>query len=398
MRPVTGNEFRCWQPLDLGTGRATTDCPDSGLTSPATHWYTAGGPSLQTTWMHVRVASYRDLSQVDALYRTTTVVEEELTQRLAAAGPHSPVPGAALARAWSILTKSLSAFMPLSDVGDQLYVAEERGHIVGFVQAEPAPGGRAWKILNLCLDPSVEGDFAGVPLLQFLFNEGLERGVTRFLVRIPDGHALASLLREQGFQPYASEQISFRELPRPPHAKADPWRPAHKEDLMGVYLLYLRTAPHAVAAVEAPSFKQWRSTFQLGWLTRMDARAGDSRHYVIEKEMKVVGWAGVRGSSQARPTQMSVMLDPQERGLAVEAVHSLIGQLPPGPTICLLRHYDGEVARAVAARGFEPVATQLLMSRDLPMKLRVRQPVATQKRALAGVMPVAQATIPPQMG
>ncbi|MHB1525680.1 MAG: GNAT family N-acetyltransferase [Candidatus Dormibacteria bacterium] len=341
--------------------------------------------------MQVRSASYRDLSQVDHLYRTTMEVEEELTQRLAAAGPHSPVPGAGLARAWSILTKSLSALMPLADVGDQLFVAEKQGQIIGFVQAEPAPGGRAWQVLNLCLDPSADGHFAGVPLLQHLFNEGLARGVSRFLVRIPEGHPLASLLREQGFQPYASEQISFRELPQPPRQPPEPWVPARREDLLGVYLLYLRTAPHAVAAVEAPSLKQWRATFQLGWLSRLDARSGDSRHYVIEREGQVVAWAGVRCASQARPTQMSMILDPQAKGLAVEAVHGLLGRLPQGPTICLLRHYDGELARAVSARGFEPVATQLLMARDLALKLRAKLTTKPAQRALSAVIPVVQA-------
>ena len=339
--------------------------------------------------MQVRSASYRDLSQVDYLYRTTMVVEEELSRQLAAAGPQSPVPGAALARAWSILTKSLSALMPLADVGDQLYVAEERGRIIGFVQAEPAAGGRAWQVLNLCLDPSADGHFAGVPLLQHLFDEGLERGVTRFLVRIPDGHPLAGLLREQGFQPYASEQIRFRELPRPPGRPSSPWIPARSDHLAGVHLLYLRTAPHSVAAIEAPSFKQWRTTFQLGWLSRMDARSGDSRHFVIERNSEVVAWAGIRNPSRARPTQMSLMLDPQQGHLAVEAVHGILGHILAGPTICLLRHYDGELTRAVAARGFEPVATQLLMVRDLPLKVRARRPLEA-KRALAGALPVAQ--------
>lgn len=347
--------------------------------------------------MQVRSASYRDLSHVDSLYRTTMAVEEELSRQLAAAGPQSPVPGAALARAWSILTKSLSALMPLADVGDQLYVAEENGRIVGFVQAEPAAGGKAWQVLNLCLDPSADGHFAGVPLLQNLFREGLERGVTRFLVRIPEGHPLAGLLREQGFQPYASEQIRFRELPKPPGRPSSPWIPAHREHLPGIHLLYLRTAPHSVAAIEAPSFKQWRATFQLGWLSRLDSRGGDSRHYVIERGSEVVAWAGVRGPSRARPTQMSMMLDPRDGSLAVEAVHGLLGQIPAGPTICLLRHYDGELTRAVAARGFEPVATQLLMVRDLPLKMRARRPVEAT-RALTGAMPVVQASGAPGRG
>jgi len=98
----------------------------------------------------------------------------------------------------------------------------------------------------------------------------------------------------------------------------------------------------------------------------------------------------VRSAARARPTQISMMLDPQHKDMAVEVVHGLLGRLPQGPTICLLRHYDGELARAVSARGFEPVATQLLMARDLPLKLRAKAALKPAQRALAGVIPVAQ--------
>ncbi len=347
--------------------------------------------------MQVRSASYRDLSQVEELYRATVTGEREFDQ-LRRAGPQSPVPGPALARVWSILTRSLSALMPLADFGEQLYVGEEQGRVVGFIQAERGPGKRAWRILNLCLAASAEGHFAAVPLLQHLVNEGLERGVTRFLVRIPEDHPLQATFRAQGFQPYVSEQILFRELPRPPEHRPEPWVPAVPDDLAGVYLLYLRTAPHAVAAVEAPSITQWRATFQMGWLGRLDGRSGDSRHYVIKRDQLTVAWAGVRLPSRARPTLISLMLDPGERQLAVESLHSLLGQIPPGPTVCLLRHYDGELHRAVAARGFEPLATQILMARDLPLKLRARRPVEQKKPVLAGAIPVAQARRAPQAG
>ncbi|MGH7640729.1 MAG: GNAT family N-acetyltransferase [Candidatus Dormibacteria bacterium] len=341
--------------------------------------------------MQVRSASYRDLNRVDELYHASLAVEQEIDQSLQSAGPQSPVPGPALARAWSILTKSLSALMPLADVGDQLYVAESDGKVVGFIQAEPAPGKGAWRILNLCLASSAEGHFAGVPLLQHLVNEGLERKVTRFLVRIAEDHPLQQMFREQGFQPFATEQIRFRELPKPPAHQPDPWSAATPEDLHGIYLLYLRTAPHAVAAVEAPNLSQWKATFQLGWLGRLNGRTGDSRHYVIRRPEGIIAWAGVRLRARARPTVISLMLDPREGQLAVEAVHSLLSQVPPGPTLCLLRHYDGELHRAVAARGFEPVATQILMARDMPLKLRIRHLAEQKKAILAGGIPVVQA-------
>jgi hypothetical protein len=60
-----------------------------------------------------------------------------------------------------------------------------------------------------------------------------------------------------------------------------------------------------------------------------------------------------------------------------------------------LRHYDAELHRAVAARGFEPVATQILMARDLPLKLRAHRLAEQKKAVLAGALPVVQARSAP---
>ena len=341
--------------------------------------------------MQVRSASYRDLSQVDELYRASMVIEQQIDQRLQSAGPQSPVPGPALARAWSILTRSLSALMPLADVGDQLYVAEEQGRIVGFIQAEPAPGKRAWRILNLCLAHTAEGHFAGVPLLQHLVNEGLERKVTRFLVRIPEDHPLQAMFREQGFQPYASEQIRFRELPKPPDHHSEPWVPASPEDLAG--------DPPPVPAHRPPRCGRGRS----------------AQFHAMEGDLP----AGLAGPPGRTGRRLSPLRDPPERGhrglggdsaaLAGEAEshqpHARspggraggrgsaqpVGKVPPGPTLCLLRHYDAELHRAASARGFEPVATQILMARDLPLKLWARHLAEQKKAVLTGVVPVVQA-------
>ncbi len=348
-------------------------------------------PARHTTRVQVRLASYRDLSQVDDLYRAAELSDPELGRRLQGSGPQSPVPGAALARAWYILTKGLSSFVPLADVSDQLYVADDGGRVVGFIQAEPAPGGRAWQVLNLCVAPEEAEGVVAARLLEQLFTEGLSRGVHRFLVRIPAHHPLDPAFRAQGFRPYVTEQIRFRELPAAPGDDPAPWAPSRPQDLALIHSLYLRTAPHAVAAVEAPSLKQWRATFQLGWLARIDGRAGDSRHWVIDRGAGVVAWAGVRLPARARPSLVAMMMDPQETALAVEAVHSLLTQIPRGPTLWVLRHYESELTRAVAARGFEVIATQLLMVRDLPLKLRTPSPVRPRAVLAKAALPLAGA-------
>ena len=336
--------------------------------------------------MIIRNASFRDLGRIEQLHRETAAAEENagVVPGLSATGD-SPVPQTALVRLWYAVSKSLSALMPIADQGDALYVAEDPEHgIVGFIQAQKAPAQtRSWQILNLCVASGGRGHFAAPQLLTHLAAQGMEHGAHRFFVRVPVEHPLVGLFLEQGFTQYATEQILFRDdsggAPRVVDNGGGILRPARREDLIAAYLLYLRTTPSHVAHLEGPTQKAWQAGFQQGWPARFGK--DDVRHLVAERP-GVVAWVATRPPSQARPALMALMCEGQDAELREEVIDAALAQLHPGPVSCVLRHYDSELIRSLQKRGFEIYGSQLLLVRDLALKVRLPAVAAKKKGVL----------------
>jgi len=202
----------------------------------------------------IRSASFRDLARIEQLYREATEDERHGAQMTL----DSPVPQATLLRLWQALTKSLSSLVPITDVSEEMLVAEDaKEGVVGFVQVQSlSVRPRSWQILNLCTSTTAHGHFARAELLDGVRNRGLELGVQRVHVRLPVDHALLPVFLEHGFTQFATEQILYRD-----QASADPEpsvnatliRPARRDDIGAIYLLYLRTTPSHVADVEGPA-------------------------------------------------------------------------------------------------------------------------------------------------
>jgi hypothetical protein len=261
-----------------------------------------------------------------------------------------------------------------------------RHSIQGFVQAETAAlGPNAWQILNLCLSPDLDRFNDGTALLDHLFNEGLNRGVTKFVVRVPVDDPIADLFRARGFTAYATEHALLNEsiAPRPMPALAG-WRAMRRDDELGLYLLYCATTPKAVAAVEAANFAEWRRGFAAGLRgARMPRRAGQPR-FVVER-VQVIGWMSLVPGGGGRPHTLGLMAAGQPAELwpaLLQRSLAYVAQHHPGPVWCSLRHYEEAGIRLLRGEGFEVIASQTLMVRELPLKVPARMRVRIKDKRL----------------
>ncbi|TMF15826.1 MAG: hypothetical protein E6I33_05570 [Chloroflexi bacterium] len=330
--------------------------------------------------MNIRPASFRDLARVEQLYRQAVERDDGAGQM----SPDSPVPQATLLRLWHGLTKSLSSLMPFPDSSDALLVAEEASEgVVGFIQAQAPPGRtKAWQILNLCTSSTAAGHFASERLIEALCNFGLEHGVHRFHVRLPLDHPLIPAFLQQHFTQFATEQILYRdEAAETVRAISHPTliRPARREDIPAIHLLYLRTTPSQVADFEGPSLNTWLAGYAQGVVARLGR--DDVRHYVVEHP-GLIAWAAIRPPSAMRPAQLTLMCEGHDADLRDAIIDAVLAELPPGPAACVLRHYDSELIRALQQRGFAVYGTQLLLACDLGVKMRIRQSVRRKKPLL----------------
>src|SRR3981081_4486298 len=108
--------------------------------------------------MEIRSAQLTDLARIDQIY------SEGLQMALVGDGATHPI------RLWQMVTRTLSSLLPLPTPSEMLYVLEEEGHVMGFIQGEiltstdnpmSRGAGEAVRVLNLSLSPELAGTAGG---------------------------------------------------------------------------------------------------------------------------------------------------------------------------------------------------------------------------------------------
>ncbi len=305
--------------------------------------------------MKIRTAGLLDLARIEEMPRSAET-------RLSEAEPPA-------ARLWSLLSSTLSALLPLAQ-DTLIYVAEDGGRVVGFIQASGQPQAldlrmaRVLQVLNLQVADEADPDEVAPRLVEHLCRQALERGALRLFVRLPDRDPLLPAFRMKGFRQYATEQVLYSERPKQ-HSDEYPigLRASKRGDDRKLYQLYRKVTPQGVSQLEAPPYREWRPL-----------HAGEIAGGQVVDRIEVVGWVRMQRGGAARPDTLQFLALP-ESPLPAELADfgiSLLGD-SDRPAWSSLRHYDSHMIEALRSCGFSVLLTQLLLVRELA--IRVPKPV-----------------------
>lgn len=328
--------------------------------------------------MIVRSASFKDYEAIESLYHEAVLS----SQMSAYVGGDRPVPQRALLKIWFALSKSISAFLPLTEEGDALFVAVSGGgDIVGFLQAQAqAKPVKLWHIVNMCLADGT-GDDVAHELIGALCAAAIPHRIERITVRMPAEHPLLGPFTTQAFRSVLTEQILFFDLPGDQPAGEHPGvRPYEKDDRDQVHFLYMTSTPASIASLEAPSYQAWIDSFAQGMFK---GGTKDDVLRFVAVDGGIVGFAGAFPGRDARPAQIYLLGSPAYGDAMDRLVDALLGSLPAGPVSCVLRHFDEVQRTSLRARGFEVYGTQILLVRDVRAKLPVAKRASARAPMLA---------------
>jgi hypothetical protein len=313
----------------------------------------------------LRAAGLLDLAKIEEMHHSSDM-------KLSEAAPPA-------ARLWSLLSSTLSALLPLSQE-TLLYVAEENGKVLGFIQASGQPlsldlrRARVMQVLNLNVADGADPEEVAPALVQHLCSQALEKGALRLFVRLPDRDPLLPAFRLQGFRQYATEVVVYADKPVM-RAKEFPEgiRPIKRGDDRGLYQLYRKVTPQGVSQLEAPTYREWRALHGGEWTGRLAARGSDKQEQVVDR-IELVGWVKVERSSGARPHTLNFMALPEDPlpGELADLGLAMLGD-SDGPAWSSLRHYDSHMIDALRGRGFSVLLTQLLLVKELAVRVPVRE-------------------------
>ena len=315
--------------------------------------------------MKIRAAGLLDLARIEEMHRSADV-------RLSEAEPPA-------ARLWSLLSSTLSAFLPLSQE-TLIYVAEENGKVVGFIQASGQPlgldlrGARVLQVLNLQVAEESDSDDVAAALVEHLSNQALEKGTLRLFVRLPERDPLLPAFRLRGFRQYATEVVVYADKPVISSEQfPEGIRAVKRGDNRMLYQLYRKVTPQGVSQLEAPTYREWRALHGGEWTGRLAARGSDKQEFVVDR-VEVVGWVKAERSSGARPDTLNFMALPEGHlpgELADFGLSLLKGS--EAPAWSSLRHYDSHMIDALRGRGFSMLLTQLLLVKELAVRVPARE-------------------------
>jgi GNAT superfamily N-acetyltransferase len=315
--------------------------------------------------LKIRAAGLLDLARIEEMHRSADV-------RLSEAEPPA-------ARLWSLLSSTLSALLPLSQE-TLIYVAEENGKVVGFIQASGQPlgldlrGARVLQVLNLQVAEESESDDVAAALVEHLSNQALEKGALRLFVRLPERDPLLPAFRLRGFRQYATEVVIYADKPVMQSEQfPEGVRPVKRGDNRMLYQLYRKVTPQGVSQLEAPTYREWRALHGGEWTGRLAARGSDKQEFVVDR-VEVVGWVKAERSSGARPDTLNFMALPEGPlpGELADFGLSLV-KGSEAPAWSSLRHYDSHMIDALRGRGFSMLLTQLLLVKELAVRVPVRE-------------------------
>jgi GNAT superfamily N-acetyltransferase len=315
--------------------------------------------------LKIRAAGLLDLTRIEEMHRSADV-------RLSEAEPPA-------ARLWSLLSSTLSALLPLSQE-TLIYVAEENGKVVGFIQASGQPlgldlrGARVLQVLNLQVAEESDSDEVAAALVEHLSNQALEKGALRLFVRLPERDPLLPAFRLRGFRQYATEVVVYADKPVMRSEQfPEGVRPVKRGDNRMLYQLYRKVTPQGVSQLEAPTYREWRAMHGGEWTGRLAARGSEKQEFVVDR-IEVVGWVKAEHSSGARPDTLNFMALPEgplPGELADFGLSLLKGS--EAPAWSSLRHYDSHMIDALRGRGFSMLLTQLLLVKELAVRVPARE-------------------------
>jgi len=197
---------------------------------------------------------------------------------------------------------------------------------------------------------------------------------------------VTEILRQLGFQPYATQQIWALHEPAIQAGTALMMlRRQYRRDAWPIHQLYTRVTPRHVLQAELRRAESWQLPLtrrRIGWRERGWVLGDDSRLDVY-----------IHGLTGPRAHVLRPMLDPAWREQAPAMLRYAISQLhEPRTVFAVLRGYQSELGEVLSELGFRQRGEQTLFAKQLaiPQRQTARVPLLRTEPSLEPVTPLPQ--------
>lgn len=260
-------------------------------------------------------------------------------------------------------TAFLSSILPFQTGTTCTFVIDQRedsGRLLGLAQMRHCPGRPEYVVVFVAPALSSGNGTHAIwqRLLTYLGVKAGERGGQRLYAGLPTEGEEYQIFRHAGFTAYAQEDVFQLVAPTSQLEGIEPLplRRQRDRDSWGLQRLYATVTPRAVQNAEGSAQAQWELS-RVRWGTYPSRRG-----YVWETRGEIMAAFQVRYNRGGHWLRMLLHPDALDRADALVAaalsrVYGARGQ----KLYCAVRTYEAGIPSALAAGGFEPVGSQMLV-------------------------------------
>ncbi len=241
-----------------------------------------------------------------------------------------------------------------------------------------SPSSGLGRILATLPEPG--GADSAFRLLSGISGAAARAGMHRIFAAVPDEALARETFFQAGFYSYTRETwfAATRSTPAPPTRQLTA-REATSREAHDLFRFYAMTTPHAVQRAEQLSFSDF------DWSRR--GGAYDPPHLIGGNPLAMRREGALIDGEESRPRAFALAFSGMERhphvckvrtgdsdvDLARDLLRATARALPPGrPVTSPVRSYEEHVGRALLAEGFREMATAMLFTKELAVRVEER--------------------------
>jgi hypothetical protein len=236
--------------------------------------------------------------------------------------------------------------------GKQTWVSVRGATIRGLLTARKRGKRTAWEV-EVLID--ADDDKSVVSSLFSRMLAGIARlGAERAFIRLDTASGMVRSARDAGFFPYQTQTLYRLKGGGIGRATDIGLRPKAKQDIFGIFQLYMHAVPANVRAIEGATFKEWQAGLE-PW-------GGRSTDLVLEEDGAITAWARVQTGDTGRLSLLS-----SSRGVGLDAlIEAATARLGKSEQVlALVPEQDVGLGAAFERQGFEPAGNYLMMAKRL---------------------------------
>jgi ribosomal protein S18 acetylase RimI-like enzyme len=258
-----------------------------------------------------------------------------------------------------------------------VYEDEETKKIQGLIQTSARSKDQTrWHVENIAVLPDARGKGIAKQLLNYMFDNYMNKGVNRFTLEVDVNNAGAIKLYESiGFRKYTTVHYfkipvkKLNDFKKDTISVPEGFRPYKSSDAQASFELYMAATPSSIRIVDQKCLADFHETpiEQVSKYIKEYTKRSNQVHYVVEKDNQIIASVEIVAQYRKLPHVIRLLVHPGFENMNEQLLQfglNFLTTYPPRSILIAASDHQKAKIKAINDLKLKPVSSDFLMVKD----------------------------------